>query len=121
MSNLRSLLGTESATLAGIYSGGVGRLKPGQTYYFNIVNDCVGCNTIDYTRCNDGNTTDARGCPVTGGGFETIMKNATVLCCWKPPMVLPELTSNSGVLVVVVVCLAAVLLVFLVDLVLILE
>jgi hypothetical protein len=85
MANLRSLLGTESATLAGIYSGGVGRLKPGQTYYFNINNECVTCNTIDYTRCNDGNTTDARGCPVTGGGFETFAWNATVLCCWKPP------------------------------------
>ena len=85
MSNLRSLLGTESATLAGIYSGGVGRLKPGQTYYFNVVNDCNQCNTMDYTRCNDGNTVDARGCPVTGGGFETMQKNAYVLCCWKPP------------------------------------
>lgn len=34
MSNLRSLLGTQSTSVTGIYSGGVGRLRPGETYYF---------------------------------------------------------------------------------------
>jgi len=86
MSNLRSLLGTESVTLAGIYSGGVGRLKPGEQYYFDVNNDCVHCNTMDYTICIDGNSTTAQGCPQgTNGHFDQMAWGAYTLCCWKPP------------------------------------
>jgi len=86
MSNLRSLLGTQSISVTGIYSGGVGRLRPGQEYYFYQNFPCQMCDTINCTPCFDGNTTDALGRSVgTAGWPETISFNAYTHCCWKPP------------------------------------
>ena len=84
MANLRSLLGTQSTSVTGIYSGGVGRLKPGQSYWIAPVNQCRQCGTIDTTTYNSGNALDARGCPGLDN-YETIHYNSYILCCWKPP------------------------------------
>ena len=87
MSNLRSLLGTESTTMTGIYSGGVGRLGAGQQYYFYQAWSCQTCSDIECSVCAVGLSTDARGCPATPGtgSVETMHYNAYIYCCWKPP------------------------------------
>lgn len=85
MSNLRSLLGTQSTSVTGIYSGGVGRLRPGETYYFYQAWPCQTCNDIECTRCHDGNTTDARGRTGVNCWIETQHYNAYIMCCWKAP------------------------------------
>lgn len=85
MSNLRSLLGTQSTSVTGIYSGGVGRLRPGQTYYFYQAWPCQTCDSIECTRCHDGNSTDARGRTGVNCWIETQHYNAYIMCCWKAP------------------------------------
>ena len=62
MANLRSLLGTQSITVTGIYSGGVGRLNAGQQYYFYQAWPCQTCSDITCTYYPSGNSVDARGC-----------------------------------------------------------
>lgn len=60
MAILRSLLGTKDINVSGIYSGGIGHLRPGQTTYF-YVHDCGTCDTA-------------------ASAF-----NSQFYCCWKVP------------------------------------
>ena len=60
MSNLRNLLGTVNIGVSGIFSGGVGRLRPGQTTYFSVHD----CGTSDTAAC---------------------LFNSQFYCCWKVP------------------------------------
>jgi len=60
MSNLRSLLGTKDVNVSGIYSGGIGRLRPGQTTYFSV-HDCGACDTA------------------------ASLFNSQFYCCWRVP------------------------------------
>jgi hypothetical protein len=60
MSNLRSLLGTKDINVSGIYSGGIGRLRPGQTTYFGV-HDCGADSTA-------------------ASAF-----NSQFYCCWRVP------------------------------------
>ena len=46
MSNLRSLLGTQSTELVGIYSGGIGSLRPGQSTWI-MMHMCGVCDAAD--------------------------------------------------------------------------
>ena len=72
MANLRTLLGSSDTNFTGIHSGGIGRLREGQTTYFSA-HMCGTCESQEETLC------------AAPAGDTTMGYNNYSYCCWKVP------------------------------------
>lgn len=89
MSNLRGLLGNATTDIAGVSSGGIGRLLQGETYYY-APTQCSQCDQYDdylptfYGAAGAGSSvTSCPGSVCPCGGIPAY--NSYFYCCWRVP------------------------------------